>query len=44
MSGIKDQKDFLVSIKREENVLQQLQTDPEYSKVYAFGTDAIWYI
>ena len=40
MTGIEDQKDLLASIKREEDALQQLQTDPEYSKVYGFGADA----
>ena len=40
MTGIEDQKDLLASIKREEDALQQLQTDPEYSEVYGFGADA----
>ncbi len=40
MTGIGDQKDLLSSIKREEDVLQHLRTDPEYSEVYRFGADA----
>ncbi len=40
MTGIEDQKDLLASIKREEDALQQLQTDREYSEVYWFGADA----
>ncbi len=40
MTGIKDQKDLLASIKREEDALEQLQTDPWYSEVYGFGADA----
>ena len=40
MTGIEDQKDLLASIKREEDALQQLRTDPEYSEVYGFGADA----
>ena len=44
MTGIRDQKNLLASIKREENALQQLQTDPKYNKVYGFGADATWYV
>ena len=44
MTGIEDQKDLLASIKREEDALQQLRTDPEYSEVYGFGADATWYV
>ncbi len=40
MTGIEDQKDLLASIKREEDALQQLRTDLEYSGVYGFGGDA----
>ncbi len=43
-TGIEDQKDLLASIKTEKDALQQLRTDPEYSEVYGFGTDATWYI
>ncbi len=44
MTGIENQKDLLASIKREEDALQQLRTDPEYSEVYGFGADATWYV
>ncbi len=44
MTGIENQKDFLASIKREEDTLQQLRTDPEYSEVYGFGANATWYV
>ncbi len=44
MIGIEDQKDLLASIKREEDALEELQTDPEYSEVYGFGADATWYV
>ena len=40
MIGIEDQKNLLASIKREEDALQQLQTNLEYSKVYEFGANA----
>lgn len=40
MTGIEDQTDLLASIKREEDALQQLRSDPEYSEVYGFGADA----
>lgn len=40
MTGIEDQKDFLASIKKEKDPPQQLQFDPEYSKVYQFGANA----
>ncbi len=39
MTGIEDQKDLLASIKKEEDSLQQVQTDLEYSEVYSFGAD-----
>ena len=39
MTDIENPKDLLVSIKREEDALQQLQADPEYSEVYGFGAD-----
>ncbi len=39
MTGIEDSKDLLAPIKKEEDALQQLQTDPEYSEVYWFGAD-----
>ncbi len=44
MTGIEDQIDLLPSIKRAKDVLQQLQTDPEYSEVDGFGADATWYV
>ncbi len=44
ITGIEDQKDLLASIKREEDALRQLRTDPEYSEVYRFAADATWYI
>ncbi len=40
MIGIEDQKDLLVSIKTEKDVLQQLQIDPEYNEFYGLGADA----
>ncbi len=40
MTGIEDQKDLLTFIKREEDALQQLRTEPEYSEVFRFGADA----
>ena len=40
MTDIKDQKYFLISIKRKEDAFQQLQTDPEYNEVYRFGANA----
>ncbi len=40
MTGIEDQKDLLASIKREEDALQQLPADPDYSEVDGFGVDA----
>ncbi len=40
MTGIEDQKDLLASIKREEDTLYQLRTDPGYSEVYGFGANA----
>ena len=43
MTRIKDQKNFLASIKKEKDILQQLQFDPEYSQIYGFNTDATWY-
>lgn len=44
MTSIEDQKDLLISIKREEDAFQQLQTDLEYSKVYRFGANMTWYV
>ena len=44
MTGIEDQKDLWASIKRGQDALQQLQTDPGYSEVYGFGADVIWYV
>ncbi len=44
MIGIQDQRDLLASIKREQNVLQRLQTDHDWSEVYGFGVNATWYI
>ena len=44
MAGIEDLKDLLGSIKREENALQQLRTDPEYIEVYRFSVNATWYV
>ncbi len=44
ITGIEDQKDLLASIKREEDALQRLRTDPEYSEFYGFGADATWYV
>ncbi len=40
MTGIEDQKDLLASMKRVEDALKQLRTDPEYSEVYGFRADA----
>ena len=40
MTGIEDQKDFLVSIERKKDNRQQPQTDTEYSGVYEYGADA----
>ncbi len=40
ITGIEDQKDLLVSIKTEEDSLQQLQADLEYNDVYQFSADA----
>ena len=39
MTGIEDQKDLLAFIKKEENILQQLQTNPEYNEVYGFSAN-----
>ncbi len=44
ITGIEDQKDLLASIKREEDSLQQLQTDPQYSGVYSFSAHMTWYV
>lgn len=41
MTDIKDQKDLLASIKRENYAFQQLQIDSEYSEIYGFGANAI---
>ena len=40
MTGIGDQNNLLASIKREEDALQQLQTDIEYNEVNEFGANA----
>ncbi len=39
MTGIKDQKDLLASIKKEKDAPQHLLTDPAYSEVYGFSAD-----
>ena len=36
MTGIKDQKDLLVSIERKKNICQQLQTNLKYNKIYGY--------
>lgn len=44
ITGIKDQKNFLASIKREKEAFQQLQTNSKYNKVYEFGYNATCYV
>ncbi len=41
MTGIEDQRDLLASIKKKEDALQHLRTDPEYNEIYGFVADAI---
>ncbi len=44
MTDIEDRKNLLASIKRKEDTLQQLRTDPKYSEVYGFASNATWYV